>query len=333
MKMYSQQILRSIICCCSVGCAISSSAIGDTVYDMGDAGDAASYTYNGRPNSTARFDSITSPQINVRAISSTDPFNIEVGKVTGDDVRLTTSIGNITLGDVEAEYLQVSTKQGDITLTGTINCTGNASNIAISGDSTAGGNIILNGADLSGVSLENYCFDDSYNLVPIGKIEITGNTTLNGVYFKAGTVDVAEGANLTLIDSAFTNRQESIDGTPANTDLVLGDNVTLTLSGAEPLSVKSLTIGEGVDLIISLNADEFVSLEDSVFELFSVEEGGVDLSSVNFTFTDGVQYKSGTVSSNGGSITITNSYTVPEPTTATLSLLALAGLAMRRRRK
>ena len=58
-------------------------------------------------------------------------------------------------------------------------------------------------------------------------------------------------------------------------------------------------------------------------------------SNVSFTFTDGEQFKTGTIDATAGSICVTNTQIVyvPEPATATLSLLALCGLAARRRRK
>lgn len=53
---------------------------------------------------------------------------------------------------------------------------------------------------------------------------------------------------------------------------------------------------------------------------------------MSFTFSDGEQMKSGFITAGGGTITVTGSYNVPEPTDAALSLLALVGLASRRRR-
>ena len=166
-----------------------------------------------------------------------------------------------------------------------------------------------------------------------GTVAISGNTTLTDVAIENSTVEVAEGTNLTLENVAFTTFQNNIDGLPALSGLVLGDDVALTLNAGDTLKVKDLTIGNGVEIIITLSNEAFMALDNSEFKLFTVEDGDVDLSAVSFTFTDGKQTKSGTVSANGGSISVTDTQlVVPEPTTAVLSLLALCGLAARRRR-
>ncbi|MBE6418011.1 MAG: PEP-CTERM sorting domain-containing protein [Akkermansiaceae bacterium] len=66
--------------------------------------------------------------------------------------------------------------------------------------------------------------------------------------------------------------------------------------------------------------------------MFSVAGQEEKLKETEILFTDGTTTKTGTIEVNGGAIKVTNSQTIPEPATATLSLLALAGLAARRRR-
>ena len=97
--------------------------------------------------------------------------------------------------------------------------------------------------------------------------------------------------------------------------------------------MTELTIGTGLNLVISLSKETFSALDNSTFDIFSVQKGEVDFTGAIITFTDGELIKTGTITAEGGSITVTESYVVPEPCTATLSLLALAALAARRRRK
>lgn len=290
-------------------------------------------------HTTVKYDSIKSAGVQIRTqLRGDSSLSIEIGSIDAGDknVYIEPDAGDITLGDVHCSVIHASTKKGNITLTGNIYASApDGSVITVAADaSTPSGSIIIDGATLTNVTLQNYGWNESYNIIPIGAIEISGDTTLSGVCMQAGSVEVTDGANLTLEDVAFSARNAANQGEPAESSLVLGDNVTLTLSGDTPLAVKELTIGEGVNIIINLSEEAFADLGGSTFDVFSVTEGDVDLSSVNFTFTDGEQSVNATVSANGGSITVTNSNsTVPEPATATLSLLALAALAARRRRK
>ena len=250
-------------------------------------------------------------------------------------VSVSTSSGDITIGDVKANDMQISTNKGNIILTGNIqSAVADGSTISISANGTPGGYIILDGASISNVGLSNSYWDENYNQA-YGQFSISGDTKLSGVYFDGASVDVAAGATLSLDNVLFTTRENSNKGLSASTSLVLGDNVTLTLNAGDTLDVKSLTIGNNVDFVVTLSSEEFLALEDSKFDLFSVVEGEVDFSNVSFTFTDGEQFKTGTIDATAGSICVTNTQIVyvPEPATATLSLLALCGLAARRRRK
>ena len=339
MKLHLPEFLRTAF----MVIAVSSTALAANVIDKGTINQSedynGNYIYSPTSETTLKYDSITSPNISIQGRTNTgSTVHLEIGAIDASEgrVNLHTYKGNIAVGDIQADYIQVATNQGSITISGTVVATGSeASTITTSGsEGKASGNIILAGANITNVAFTNYIINESYSeMIPVGAVEIQGDTTLNNVYFSSDTVEVAAGANLTLEDVAFTARQESIDGVASSTGLVLGDNVTLTLIGNEPVEVKSLTLGTGVDIVISLSEEDFAALDGKEFEIFSVTEGEVDLSNVNFTFTDGEEYKSGTISATGGSISVTNSHAIPEPTTATLSLLALAALAARRRRK
>ncbi len=282
-----------------------------------------------------RYDSIQCGGIVTLRTTSAQPngsLSIEVGSISapGQGVYISTPKGNITLGDIRADYVNVSTNDGDITLTGKIDLDAtDGSTIVVQRAEGASGSIILDGATLSNVSLEVL----QGGATAVGAITLSGNATLSNVCFNTGSVVVEEGSHLVLDAVSFNNRNATNNEEPPSAALELGDNVTLTLCGGKGLNVTDLTIGNGVDIVVELSAEEFASLDGSEIEIFSVDSGAaVDLSSVSFTFTDGEQMKSGLITSEGGTITVTGSYNVPEPTGAALSLLALVGLASRRRR-
>ena len=88
---------------------------------------------------------------------------------------------------------------------------------------------------------------------------------------------------------------------------------------------------DGADIIVSV-ADTNTIETGSIVTLFGSTGTVSGVEGTEITFTDENNGKvTGTLTDAGnGSFTVT---VVPEPATATLSLLALAGLAMRRRRK
>ncbi len=132
-------------------------------------------------------------------------------------------------------------------------------------------------------------------------------------------------ANLTL--AAGTTLEVGVDGLTMGSTLTLNQGLTLgadTLSRVQGLSVgESTTLFRGVDgLTLGKTSYTSITTEDSM------------LASPWFTNLTGDQYVLTYTGTDNGSLSITMmSAAVPEPTTATLSLLALAALAARRRRK
>ncbi|MBR5888126.1 MAG: autotransporter-associated beta strand repeat-containing protein [Akkermansia sp.] len=201
-------------------------------------------------------------------------------------------------------------------------------------------------------------------------VDNAGNT-LNGVYATGGSVKLFADAELDLQEleiatslsvSAYSQLNESVSeearinvsgtanfgmGVTLNADLVMKSGATLKvadtvqmgsdvrlesglkLAGAQYDTLSSLKVGEkvtlfsGVDSLFLSNstvASDSITLDDRVLanEYFS------NLSSNYFLVFDT------TAGVGQGELSIAM---IPEPTTATLSLLALAGLAARRRRK
>lgn len=317
MKLSHQ--ISSLLIRSTIGCAL----LGSAAFAAGSSNISQStdYTYRARPNTTESFNNISAPNIDIVHVVDSGYFNVDAEKLkaTGT-VRIFAYTGDVSLSNVEGNYLQISTQNGTLSLSGDIKAEGDASTINVVNE----GGLILNGANCENISVQRNNGGD---------ISICGETKLSNVFFNATTVNVADGTNLTLDDVFFTSREGVEENMGASTALNLGDNVTLTLDEDSMVNVTELTVGSGLKLIITLSKETFAALDNTTFDIFSVQEGEVELTGANVSFTDGEQTKTGTITTEGGSITVTNSYVVPEPTTATLSLLALAALAARRRRK
>ena len=99
---------------------------------------------------------------------------------------------------------------------------------------------------------------------------------------------------------------------------------------------SDLTLSGDTTIMVTVSSEMLENLDNQEFLFFS---GNVsNLTQANIIFTDNddeTQDKvvSVTSGSTSGSIKVDSTVSIPEPTTATLSLLALVGLAMRRRRK
>lgn len=154
-------------------------------------------------------------------------------------------------------------------------------------------------------------------------------TTKDSITVNGGTLTL--GDNSSVADITLNSGSITLEGNATATALTLnggvvnlGDNFTIDLNGG------NVILGENVTFTVNVE-----SLEDTTqsFTLFENIGNAADLDTgVNVVFKDannGTQ--AGKIVITDGKVTATA--VIPEPTTATLSLLALAGLAMRRRRK
>lgn len=181
-------------------------------------------------------------------------------------------------------------------------------------------------------------------------MSIENNSTVTAVFskFQAPTMSVSEGStfNVTVNGDLKDGQNYTINGTMilnATDDNALG-NVTLTLGDVAQFTLKNSThaVTGNNGGLFTLNAHLFgADGEISTRTLIRYDNAsisGFDKITCNFgegwtnvgngDITGVYQYK--LVNTSAG---LTVEYMVPEPTTAALSLLALAGLAARRRRK
>ncbi len=158
-----------------------------------------------------------------------------------------------------------------------------------------------------------------------------GAETTFGAFKAAGNREVSTASETTLTLTTLTVGK----GATLNANIVLGAESTLRIE-------EALTMGSSVELssgmVIDLSADLLTQFNNgatiAIFEsVDSLTLDGIGITTDTFTetqFTIAEQLQNVSLGYNkAGTVSIT---LIPEPTTATLSLLALAALAARRRR-
>ncbi len=248
------------------------------------------------------------------------------GALSAGDGSLTVR-GNATLGgDVTAH--------GNITIGGSLTGTATGENILVSTSGTLelGGDVshadlkanaltLAEGITLDSVNIKVNATDGSLNL---SQVEVKGDSSFSSLY---GTLTLnAEGVTFVL------DASNSLAGVLPSASPLSDDSLTQTstfgisssmlegveLTGSVTLDISYWTSAlqeSGCSELALLLADDMSFADDTSVQLF-----------------DGVNYT--TVAPGSGDHTLRlNTGAIPEPATATLSLLALAALATRRRRK
>ncbi len=294
---------------------------------------------------------------------ATNDFDASSGSVTID--APTASVGDLTVGDGKtvtignngtgtatvsgtATLANGSTVGGDVTIadSGTLVISGtgfSADGLGAIVDGTLTANAtavsLADKIDVSGITTTT-----TYVLATAQTMTITGNFDASNFYI--GTL--AEGMTATVSMQSMAGATYAIDPTTAS-------QLVLTLTAADPDAPVTLTataVGtsytdgtlninvtgfdssalSGKDLAVSVDREAW----ESIVTAMSGVEGGV-YNTATITLNSMALDNFGTVSFNGYTGTgAKGEYFVayiPEPATATLSLLALAALAARRRRK
>ena len=206
---------------------------------------------------------------------------------------------------------------------------------------------IDNKGDKADFSAGNISVNDGATLETLGSLDLNEVALAGGTLFNAGTLEldslVLEHASLLFAVSDWENATSTINYKGAEltdfrnltvsiNDMVDSYGIVLTGSAAEQLIAAgdegfefSFTLAKGSDLF-----------EDQLAYVLNAEENLADFS---ITVGDAVlrradgELKDLKVTDTADGVVISGTAIIPEPTTATLSLLALAALAARRRRK
>ncbi len=262
-----------------------------------------------------------------------------------------------TNGKVTFEYANVQALEGDVTVSGKLYDDGYLARSSITNT-----NLI---ADKGSVNFNGYITMDGGSICAAEGVNIT-NSTVNINGLSAQTVNINENGVLNIGNDAS---ELSIDEACRVElgEIVVGADATLGINGAVLVlsEESSITLAEGATLTAFDNVSfEFIVDADSItgngvvytFDIFegigNLTDGGslaiiedfeqaVAAGEIAITLkgmtAEGelvdLDAGSADVSFTDGTFSISVAGSVPEPTTATLSLLALAALAARRRRR
>ena len=223
------------------------------------------------------------------------------------------------------------------------------------------GNIVLNGKMKAheikvGGNMEvnvnselGYAAEDSLlTIVGQGHLKNSGKINMD-IYMEDGELTATDGstfANITAREGVIT-----ISGTVNITgELILGNatmvstfsanstegkvvvNLLDAKSGISMTDIKNLALGD--DVVFNVMVDSLDELDaNDTLTIFNLKENETVKISQQITVTDKDGNEKVVTYTDKGNGSVTVNAVVPEPTTATLSLLALAALAARRRRK
>lgn len=157
------------------------------------------------------------------------------------------------------------------------------------------------------------------------------------VWQQGGNVELAtlvDGGAMTMYSGTFDSLELqdgelNIRGDISTGDLIL-DGGKLNFFGDYSLDLGGNDLVLGDNVIITLSVETLENLSGSYTLFKNLGANSTDMKDLTIELTDGTASKSVKVSYNNGTFSVA---AVPEPTTATLSLLALAALATRRRRR
>jgi|GEM_PF-3329106 len=156
-----------------------------------------------------------------------------------------------------------------------------------------------------------------------------------GTAFSASTSAITEDSSITINASTGASLAVDLGDLSCVTETAMGPgkyDLSITLSGVGFDSYENLTAGSGIIFTADSWLGQLLTAQGATAYVNGAVETPASVSEGGSTGGVSVSYSAATGENVGTIITITG-LNVPEPTTATLSLLALAALAARRRRK
>lgn len=350
-----------------VGGSVNGAGSIDSVLIALNSGKITGNIYGGSNNENGDTSKAGVPNIADSVVGKAQII-VNGGEVTGNIVA-GGSAG--TIGNVDV-LITDGTIGGNITKGAAKRQQGATTNVTVVGNKASiGGNIEADTVTLQDVAASESAtgFDKYSNIITADKLVLNNVQTNLGASVKVTEIEV-NGSNTSLIMSDFatlesltlgsgvsfgafktaesrsaaTSNETTLSlsnltvgkGSTLNANIVLGKDSILSMEGCLTMGssvalASGITIDLTTDLLTRLYQGEAIDLFASVDSL-TLDGLNIDhdtITEVSFNVDDMVQTFD-MAYSNAGTVSIT---LVPEPATATLSLLALAGLAARRRRK
>ena len=321
------------------GTASNVTANGGSV-TIGDNGSVTSLTAN---------DNVTvSGNVDASAIGIAAQKHVTVDSITKDDIQFTAADGgHVEVANTNTEdTIQYGVGESAAKVTADSLVAKSASGVTVANQlavkaisNEGAGKLIVDGAVDGLESLAATSGDITLqkvgDVLAVTSLSIGENKTVAVYAPGAATANAPVESTLNVTETLTT-----ATGSTLLSNLVLGDNVTLTLNDALKLG-SQLTLGSGMTLDGALNTQVQALAENGSVTLIQAVDN------TNLTYTGNYNGASAStyfanvgegyqIVADGTHVAIQktgSSPVVPEPTTGTLSLLALAGLMARRRRK
>lgn len=283
--------------------------------------------------STGRGSDVTIAALNLRGGAGakiTADQNLTIQSLsTGGNNKLDIAIGNAAT--VTATTGDSTLSLGEVTYSGSANAA-----LSINRDGDTAGAISIDKLEVSGstadtglaMKFQNATVSVSEMVLTGGNVGVysdagatteatvsTGNLTVSGSSMLSANLVLKQNASLTLNDALAMGSTLTLNGGIT----LSGDLLSRHIAGGEEIAlftgVDSLTLGTGM----TYTADKLTGGD----VMINSEDVFINVKSSDFKLSYGAD----------GIVALVAQRAVPEPTTATLSLLALMGLAARRRRR
>ena len=244
--------------------------------------------------------------------------NIEASRAKFTSTNTTYSISQTGSGTVTIAS-DAAITASDISIAGTLENNGTINGTEGSLLEIVGGKVENNGT----IAMDIYMED--------GELTATDGSTFANITAKEGVITISGTVNITgelILGNATMVSTFSANSTEGKVIVNLLD----AKSGINLTDIDNLALGK--DVVFNVMVDSLDDLKaNETLTIFNIESNETVNITQQITATDKNGNEKMLSYTNNGDGSVTVNAVVPEPTTATLSLLALAALASRRRRK